>query len=84
MMPIKRLSLTDYKCTIPRAAREKTLKKALAKDEIMAKWGGSSWGKKLKTRETRKNMGDFDRFKLYKAKNARSKLVKKALKPKKK
>jgi len=29
MMPVKRLSLTDFKATIPRGAREKTLKTAL-------------------------------------------------------
>merc|ERR1712086_965889 len=39
MMPVKRLSLTDLKATIPRGAREKTLKAAMAKDDIMAKWG---------------------------------------------
>ncbi len=38
MMPIKRLSLTDFKAKIPRGAREKTLKLALAKDDIMKKW----------------------------------------------
>merc|ERR1712159_309470 len=30
MMPVKRLSLTDFTCKISRGAREKTLKKALA------------------------------------------------------
>ena len=30
MMPVKRLSLTDFTVKIPRGAREKTLKKALA------------------------------------------------------
>merc|ERR1719487_2758468 len=29
LMPVRRLSLTDFKCQIPRGAREKTLKKAL-------------------------------------------------------
>merc|ERR1719277_862724 len=47
MMPVKRLSLTDLKAVIPRAAREKTLKKALEKDEIMKKFGETAWGKKL-------------------------------------
>merc|ERR1719311_817196 len=64
MMPVKRLSLTDFKATIPRGAREKTLKKALDKDGIMSKWAETSWGKKLKVKESRKTMTDFDRFKL--------------------
>merc|ERR1719502_1050927 len=83
MMPVKRLSLTDFKATIPRGAREKTLKAALDKDGIMAKFQETAWGKKLKVKESRKSMSDFDRFKLYKAKQARSKVVKKSLKTKK-
>merc|ERR1719263_2470541 len=64
MMPVKRLSLTDLKCTIPRGAREKTLKLALEKDSVMKKWAETSWAKKLKAKETRASMTDFDRFKL--------------------
>merc|ERR1711957_204087 len=82
MMPLKRLSLTDLKSTIPKAAREKTLKKALKKDGVMEKWSQCSWAKKLKVKAVRKNMTDFERFKLYKAKKSRSQLVKEALKPK--
>mmetsp|Transcript_97953 Transcript_97953/g.219219 ORF Transcript_97953/g.219219 Transcript_97953/m.219219 type:complete len:136 (+) Transcript_97953:68-475(+) len=84
MMPVKRLSLTDIKAAIPRAAREKTLKTALEKDGIMDKWAATSWAKKLKAKETRTAMTDFDRFKLMVAKKNRSKAVKKTLKPKKK
>merc|ERR1712166_262220 len=84
MMPVKRLSLTDFKATIPRGAREKTLKVALTKDNIMKKWADSSWAKKLKATKTRSFMNDFDRFKLMVAKKKRSQAVKKALKPRKK
>eukprot|EP00929_Paragymnodinium_shiwhaense_P034463 TRINITY_DN1874_c0_g1_i1.p1 TRINITY_DN1874_c0_g1~~TRINITY_DN1874_c0_g1_i1.p1 ORF type:complete len:134 (-),score=52.17 TRINITY_DN1874_c0_g1_i1:285-686(-) len=84
MMPVKRLSLTDFSAKMPRGAREKTLKKALEANEIMKKWSETAWGKKLKNRETRSAMSDFDRFKLYKAKKHRSQLVRKSLKPKKK
>mmetsp|Transcript_68400 Transcript_68400/g.211501 ORF Transcript_68400/g.211501 Transcript_68400/m.211501 type:complete len:134 (+) Transcript_68400:2-403(+) len=80
MMPIKRLSLTDFKSGIVRGAREKALKLALAKDDTMAKWAATSWAKKIKAREARSNMTDFERFKLAKAKQARTKLVKKFLK----
>merc|ERR1712151_116744 len=72
MMPIKRLSLTDFKATIPRGAREKTLKLALEKDDIMNKWSATSWGKKLKSKEARASMTDFDRFKLMVAKKKRA------------
>eukprot|EP00927_Polykrikos_kofoidii_P072013 TRINITY_DN6818_c0_g2_i1.p2 TRINITY_DN6818_c0_g2~~TRINITY_DN6818_c0_g2_i1.p2 ORF type:complete len:133 (-),score=26.06 TRINITY_DN6818_c0_g2_i1:69-467(-) len=83
MMPVKRLSLTDFKCRIPRGGREKTLKKALAEAGIMTKWEETRWAKKLANQKTRKAMSDFDRFKLYQAKKKRSKLVKTALKSKK-
>merc|ERR1719183_102354 len=83
MMPVKRLSLTDLKTKIPRAAREKTLRKALEADGSISKWGETAWAKKLKIQKVRSEMSDFDRFKLYKAKKNRSKLVKTALKPKK-
>merc|ERR1719387_1190537 len=82
MMPVKRLSLTDFKAKIPRGAREKTLKKALEADSITQKWSETSWAKKLKVKETRAKMSDFERFKLYKAKQGRSKVVKKSLKKK--
>merc|ERR1719377_415207 len=72
MMPVKRLSLTDFKATIPRGAREKTLKLALEKDGVMSKWAETSWAKKLKAKETRASMTDFERFKLMVAKKKRS------------
>merc|ERR1719299_153701 len=53
MMPVKRLSLTDLTCKIPRAAREKTLKKALEAEEVMKKWSETAWAKKLQTQQTR-------------------------------
>merc|ERR1719183_351898 len=84
MMPIRRLSLTDFKSNIVRGAREKTLKLAMSKDDIMNKWKASSWGKKLQAQDTRAQMNDFDRFKLMVARKKRSIAVKKALKPKKK
>merc|ERR1712129_209616 len=59
MMPIRRLSLTDFKANIVRGAREKTLKKALDKDDIMGNWGKSSWAKKLGAQKARKDMSDL-------------------------
>mmetsp|Transcript_13246 Transcript_13246/g.26018 ORF Transcript_13246/g.26018 Transcript_13246/m.26018 type:complete len:137 (+) Transcript_13246:97-507(+) len=84
MMPIKRLSLTDMKATIVRGAREKALKLALQKDDIMPKWAETSRAKKLKAKENRKNMTDFDRFKLMVAKRKRAGQVRLALRKTKK
>merc|ERR1719367_391599 len=55
MMPIKRLSLTDFKSKIVRGAREKALRLALEKDDIMSNWAETNWAKKIKARDTRKN-----------------------------
>merc|ERR1719446_1426341 len=82
MMPIRRLSLTDFKASIPRGAREKTLKLALDKDDLMGKWGKTSWAQKISAKKTRSEMTDFDRFKLMVAKKKRSLAVKKTLKKK--
>merc|ERR1719487_2279508 len=83
MMPVKRLSLTDFKSSIVRGAREKTLKLALEKDGIMGKWAETAWAKKLKAKKARAEMSDFDRFKLMVAKKKRSAAVKATLKKKK-
>merc|ERR1719174_2608672 len=64
MMPVRRLSLTDFKSKIPRGAREKTLKAALERDGTMKKWEETAWAKKLSARKARSEMNDFDRFKL--------------------
>merc|ERR1719198_2301560 len=84
MMPIRRLSLTDLKSSIVRGAREKTLKSALTKDDIMGNWGKTAWSKKLQAKKTRSEMNDFERFKLMVARKKRSALVKKSLKGSKK
>ena len=61
MMPVERLSLTDFTCKIPRGAREKTLKKALAEGEVMKKWSETAWAKTLAANHVRAEMTDFDR-----------------------
>merc|ERR1712151_54421 len=83
MMPVRRLSLTDFKCKLARGGREKSLRTALAKDEVMKKWSETAWAKKLAAKAHKANMTDFDRFKLAQARTRRSKEVKKSLLKKK-
>merc|ERR1712194_868693 len=78
MMPVRRLSLTDFKCKLNRGGREKSLRKALQEGEIMKKWGETAWSRKLTAKAHKANMTDFDRFKLAAARTRRSKAVKKA------
>eukprot|EP00448_Togula_jolla_P018721 CAMPEP_0170590812 /NCGR_PEP_ID=MMETSP0224-20130122/12068_1 /TAXON_ID=285029 /ORGANISM="Togula jolla, Strain CCCM 725" /LENGTH=134 /DNA_ID=CAMNT_0010914631 /DNA_START=67 /DNA_END=471 /DNA_ORIENTATION=+ len=82
MMPVKRLLLTDFKAKISRGAREKVLKKALEQDDIMKKWENTAWAKKRKAQATKAAMNDFERFKLFLAKQKRSKAAKAILKKK--
>mmetsp|Transcript_41011 Transcript_41011/g.109374 ORF Transcript_41011/g.109374 Transcript_41011/m.109374 type:complete len:113 (-) Transcript_41011:16-354(-) len=77
MMPVKRLSLTDFTSKIARGAREKTLRLALEKDGVMAKWSATAWAKKVKAKEVRSKMTDFDRFKLMVARKKRTAEIKK-------
>merc|ERR1711933_288976 len=77
MMPVRRLSLTDFRTKVVRGVREKGLKAALAKEETLKKWSETSWAKKLAAKEHRANMTDFDRFKLMLARKKRAKEVKK-------
>merc|ERR1719263_73806 len=82
MIPVKRLSLTDFRMALRRGAREKTLKKELAKAEILKKWSETAWAKKLASKARRETMTDFERFKLMVARKRRSAAVKKVLKKK--
>merc|ERR1719158_1734033 len=75
-IPTLRLSLTDFKCSIFRGAREKTLKAALASDGTLKKFEATVWGKKLAAKAAKKNLTDFDRFKLMLARKKRSGMLK--------
>lgn len=79
VIPFKRLALTDIVVDVPRQAREKTLKKALAAGSIVEKWNSTTWAKKIANKKTRAALGDFDRFKLMIARKQKSALVKKTL-----
>ena len=74
-MNIKSLYLTKFRVRIPHSARERTLKKALAKEEIAKKWSESTWAKKIANKAIKEKMTDFDRFKLMRAKQAVSLII---------
>merc|ERR1711862_559429 len=63
-IPIKWLSLTSQKCSLKRGACEKSLKKNMAKDQIIKKWEQTGWAKKKAAQAARANLTDFERFKL--------------------
>lgn len=53
---------------LPRAAGTGPVKRLWEKNEIDQKWAESSWAKKKETQDRRKNLGDFERFKVMRLK----------------
>ncbi|KAI9252958.1 60S ribosomal protein L14 [Phascolomyces articulosus] len=68
-----RLTLTNLVVKgLPRNAGQAVLKKNLGKSQVVAQWEKSAWAQKLKQREVRANLTDFERFKIQKLKNKRA------------
>ena len=78
-MPIRWLTLTPLVAKFQKGARTGIVKKALADGEIIEKFYASSWGKKLKNREARKNMTDFERFKAMTLQSRKGQMVRKEI-----
>lgn len=74
-----RIALTDHTVKIQRNARQKTLKKAWAEGDILAKWEASSWAKKLASKKKRASLSDFDRFKVMVAKKQKAEIIAKKM-----
>jgi len=71
------VQLTDLVVTCPRNSTVKNLTKAWKEGDVLAKWETSAWAKKIKTKKTRANLSDFDRFKVMVAKKQKSEIVSK-------
>jgi len=64
---------------LPRGARTGTVKSAWEKAKIDEKWEETSWAKTRLRAERRKNLTDFDRFKVMRLKKQRRFEQRKAL-----
>ncbi|ESO82876.1 hypothetical protein LOTGIDRAFT_229862 [Lottia gigantea] len=71
----KAINLTRFKLPIQKGICTKALKKVWAREKMEEKWAGTAWAKKLDSRQKREAMSDFDRFKVLKAKQARTRLI---------
>jgi len=76
VIPFKRVALTDFTVKVARNARTKTLAAAWKKEDIVAKWGATSWAKKLIAKEKRAKLTDFERFQVMKAKQKKAAILK--------
>jgi large subunit ribosomal protein L14e len=74
-IPAKWLSLTPIVLKIGRGARTSTLTKRMEKDDVIARYAKTSWGKKQATKDTRAKLGDFERFQVMVLRKQRSRAV---------
>ncbi|UKJ88133.1 60S ribosomal protein L14 [Theileria orientalis] len=70
------LKLTDVKVDLQRGAKTKTVSKVAKDEKALELFDKTSLGKKLRVLEKKKNMNDFQRFKLMVAQRQRRKLLK--------
>ena len=60
----KRLQLTDFKVKIAHSGSSTSVKKALEKGDVVAKFNATAWAQRLRSRARRAELSDFDRFKV--------------------
>ncbi|KAK6185489.1 hypothetical protein SNE40_007711 [Patella caerulea] len=71
----KAIHLTKFKVNIQKNIGTPALKKLWVREKMDEKWSETAWAKKLLSRQRREKMTDFDRFKVLKAKQARTRLI---------
>ena len=76
-IPMKWISLTDFKCDVYRGVKAKALKKALAESGAVKKFEESGWGKKIAAKAKKAKLTDFERFRVMVAKKTKAKLISK-------
>lgn len=72
---IRHTDLTRIVIEVPRAARTKTMMKCWTAADVDAKFAVTNAGKKLVRAEIRKNLTDFDRFKVLLAQKKKAHLL---------
>ncbi|KAK9480800.1 ribosomal protein L14-domain-containing protein [Lipomyces japonicus] len=79
-IPLAKLTLTPLVVDkLPRGAKAGSLTKKWAASSIDEKWAKSAWAQKIKSRETRRGLNDFERFQVLILKKQRRYAVKKAV-----
>jgi ribosomal protein L14E/L6E/L27E len=61
---LKNVALTNIVVPLPRGARSKTVQKVIEKEAVADKWSKTSTARKLAQQTIRKNLNDFERFKV--------------------
>ena len=69
------LNITDISVKIPNGARGGAIRKQYTADDVDAQWEKTAWARKIKSREEKRNLSDFGRFKSKVAKQQRSRKI---------
>ena len=73
-LSLRRVTLTDYKIDIKRGAKRDEVFKALEASKLEEEFKKSTFAKRNELREKRKNLTDFDRFKVMRLRQKRAAL----------
>ena len=81
MISLRRLAVTSLVVDLAgtRSPSKEALAAALKAADVEGKWAASAWGKKLAKQAARKNLTDFDGYKVMVARTKRKALIAKAL-----
>ena len=81
VISLRRLAVTSLVVDLAetRSPSKEALAAALKAADVEGKWAASAWGKKLAKQAARKNLTDFDRYKVMVARTKRKALIAKAL-----
>ena len=71
-LSLRRVTLTDDKINIKRGAKREEVFKAIEDYKLEEKYKKSNYAKKVELREKRRNLTDFDRFKVMRFRQKRA------------
>ncbi|XP_060861359.1 large ribosomal subunit protein eL14 [Metopolophium dirhodum] len=73
-MRISQIHLTKFKINFPYNGSTRTVRQAWKKADLNKLWVQTRWAEKAANREKRASLGDFERFKLKRARKIRNKI----------
>merc|ERR1712110_1268775 len=69
------IQLTKFKLEFLYGAKTSTVKKAWEAADMCTTWNATAWAKNIVKKNTRANLGDFDRFRVMKLKQQRRHII---------
>ncbi|XP_002129628.2 large ribosomal subunit protein eL14 [Ciona intestinalis] len=72
---LKQIKITQFRIKMPFGARAGVVGKAWEKANINALWAETKWAKKIESKAKKASLSDYDRYKLMKIRQKRSKII---------